>query len=103
MRNFLLPEELMRNYTKFKLHRAPSTPQWNTPLKNLLPRLFGFLNPGSQIIRKIHSVSLICLAIVFLGTGTSLRAQTERKQDQPQPEGEPKKDKEQGKKEETKS
>jgi hypothetical protein len=51
----------------------------------------------------MYSISLICLAILFFATTTSVRAQDEPKQDEPQQEGAPKKDKEQRKKDETKS
>jgi len=64
--------------------------------------LFAPLGSKSRTIRKIYSVSWICLAILF-GTASTLLAQDEPKQDEPQQQGEPKKDKEQGKKEETKS
>jgi hypothetical protein len=65
--------------------------------------VFGLLSPESRIIRKIYSISLICLAILLFGSTNSLWAQDEPKQDEPQQEREPKQDKEQGKKDETKS
>src|ERR1700738_4935643 len=103
MRNFWQPEELMPNYIRFKLHRAPSKPQSSTPLKNRSPKLLGLLSPESRIIRTMYSISLICLAILFFATTTSVRAQDEPKQDEPQQEAEHKKDKDQEKKEESKS
>ena len=54
-------------------------------------------------VRKIYPISLICFALLPLGTASSLGAQNEPKTDESQQESEPKKDKEQGKKEETKS
>src|ERR1700724_1548453 len=105
MRNFLPPEELMPNFTKFKLHRAPSTStlRWNMPLKNRSHNLFGLLRLGNWMIRQIRPISLISLAILLFGTATSLRAQDEPKQDEPQQQDESKEDKQQGKREETKS
>lgn len=73
------------------------------PLKNRSHNLFRLLNPGSWSIRQICPFSLICLAILLLGTTSSLRAQDEPKQDEPQQQGESKEDNQQGKKEETKS
>ena len=93
----------MQNYIRFKLHRGPSKPQSNTPLKNRSPKLVGLLNPERRIIRKLYSTSLVCSAILLFGTAASLRAQDEPKQDEPQQEGEHKKDKDQDKKEESKS
>src|ERR1700693_6047222 len=98
MRSFLQPEELMRNFTRFKLHRAPSNSQSSMPLKNLSPKLFGLFNLESRIIPKMDLVALICLALLLLGTATSLRAQEEPKQDESQQESEAKQDKKQGKK-----
>jgi hypothetical protein len=103
MRNFLQPEELMRNYIRFKLHTATSKPLWSTPLKDLWPKLLGPFSQNTATIRKIYPTSLICLALLLFGIATSLRAQDEPKQDEPQQQGEPKQDKEQGKNEDTKS
>jgi hypothetical protein len=93
----------MRNFTRFKLHRPPSAPQRNTPLKNLSPNLFGLLSPKNRPIRKMYSISLIRLAILFFGATSALRAQDEPKQSEPQQETEPKQDNEQGKKDEKKT
>ena len=65
--------------------------------------MFELPSPGSWTIRRIRSLSLICLVILLFGTATSLRAQDEPKQDELQQQGESKEDKEQAKKEETKS
>jgi hypothetical protein len=92
----------MRNFTGFKLHRAPSKRQWSTPLKNLSPKLSGLFSPVSAV-RKIYPISLICFALLPFGTASSLPAQNEPKTDESQQESEPKKDKEQGKIEEAKS
>jgi hypothetical protein len=64
--------------------------------------LFGLLRPENRIIRKTHSVSLVCLAILLFATATPLAAQDEPKQDETQQEAQLKQDKE-GKKEETKA
>ncbi|HXO61854.1 MAG TPA: hypothetical protein VN850_08565 [Candidatus Acidoferrales bacterium] len=92
------PGELMRNCTKFRLHRALSNPQWSTPLKNLSPRVFGLSYPPTRTIRNTHHISLICLALLLFTTATALRAQDQLKQNERQQEAEPKQDREQGKK-----
>src|ERR1700730_12072199 len=103
MRNFLQPEELMRNCTRFKLHRAPSKRHWSTPVKNLSPKLFGLFSPVSRPVRKIYPSCMIRLAILLFEPASYMRAQDAPKPDESQQDSEPKKDKEQGKKEEAKS
>jgi hypothetical protein len=93
----------MQNFTRFKFHRAPSKPQWITPLKNRSRKLFRLLSPERSIIRKTHAISLVCLTILIFATSTSLRAQDEPKQDEPQQGGVSRQDQEQKKNEETRS
>jgi len=104
MRNFLRLEELMRNFTRSKLPRVLSTPQWSTPLKNLSLKSIGLLGAERQTFRNTYSISLACLALLFFGTTGSSWAQDEPKQGESQQEGgEPKQDKEAGKNAEAKS
>src|ERR1700733_8430253 len=99
MRNFWQPEELMRNYIRFRLPRGLSNPHWSNPLKSQSLKSFGLLSPISErpTFRHTSSISLVCLALLFFGTANPLWAQDEPKQDESQQEGEPKQDKDSGK------
>jgi hypothetical protein len=92
----------MRNFTKSKLPRVLTKPQWSRPLKSLSLKSFDFLRPERQTFRNTYS-SLACLALLFFGTTSRSCVQDEPKQDESQQEGEPKQDKEAGKKAEAKS
>lgn len=67
MKSSLQPEEPMRNYTKFKLHKGPSE-LWKAPPLNRMPNL-------KRQASEQWIVPIAGLTLLFLATAFSLQAQ----------------------------